>query len=272
MQMTLDSKIYSRLSRIAPALSAAILLALLATGGVDAHRHQGIEPYMASVRIAIENIPVAIGSAVGTNVEPTRAATDLLSPNKILQRRYLDPATGRGMSLLVVHCGDVRDMLGHFPPVCYPAHGWQPAQNRSTTIEIAGTSALAHVYEFVRTDDLIERRMTILNFFILPGSPGSSRGGTASEGAGDGVTVGQIAADMRAVERVARLRGVAGLGVAQVQIVMDGTPGVDEQTRIAGEVLPVLEPLVRAIGQRPESQRPTGQRPEGREPVTGAER
>jgi hypothetical protein len=219
------------LNLLPPLATALLLLALLATGGIDAHRHRGVEVYMAGVRDAIEAIPHRIGSAVGSDVEPTPAAVRILSPNKILQRRYIDPLSGAGMSLLIVHCGDVRDMLGHYPPVCYRAHGWQPGSRTTLPIEIDQTGTFAAVYEFSRRDDLAERRMTIVNFFILPGERA------------------QFATDMDAVERLAGLRAAAGLGVAQIQIVMEGTPSTDERARTVAEVLPVLEPVVRAISR-----------------------
>jgi hypothetical protein len=228
--MTHDS-ITHRLSRVAPFITAGVLVALIATGGVDAHRHSGIEAYMADVRAAIDAVPHNIGGAVGSDVEPPPAAVRILSPNRILQRRFLDPLTGEGMSVLVVHCGDVRDMLGHYPPVCYPAHGWISGPQRSIPIEIAGTQAVAVVYEFSRTDDLVERRMTVVNLFVVPGSGP------------------QFAPDMSAVERSARTQAAAGLGVAQFQIVLDGAPSHEEQMSRIRAVVPVLEPIARAIGR-----------------------
>jgi hypothetical protein len=224
------SNVLALINRAAPLATAILLVVLLAAGGVDSHRHAGVEAYMASVRDAIEGVPHRIGAKVGTDVEPMPAAVRMLSPNKILQRRYLDPLTGTSLSLLIVHCGDVRDMLGHYPPVCYPSHGWQMGPRSAMPIEIAGRPELIMTYQMSRRDDLVEQQLTILNLFILPGQPA------------------RIAPDMNAVERLARTQAAAGLGVAQIQIVMEGSPGAEERERTARNVLSVLEPVVHAIG------------------------
>jgi hypothetical protein len=217
------------LNRWAPLLTGVLLVILIAAGGIDAHRHHGIEAYMAGVRTAIEAVPHRIGASVGSDVEPLAGAVRMLSPNKILQRRFIDPSTGSAMSLLIVHCGDVRDMLGHYPPVCYPAHGWRMSARSSMAIEIAGREEPIMVYQVSRTENLMESRITILNFFILPGNPA------------------QIAPDMDDVERIARTQAAAGLGVAQIQIVIDGVPDLEMQVRTAREVVQALEPVVQSI-------------------------
>jgi hypothetical protein len=227
----LKSALLLKVNRLAPVVAAILLVALIASGGIDAHRHAGMDEYLAEVRLAIESVPHRIGPAVGTDVEPTPAAVRLLAPNKILQRRYLDPLTGSSKSLLIVHCSDIRDMLGHYPPVCYPAHGWRAGPKRSMPVDVGGRSAIAMMYEFMRMDDLVESRMTVMNFFILPGNNG------------------QVAPDMESMARLARTQQAAGLGVAQIQIVLDGTPSDSERENAARQVLGVLGPVVEAIGR-----------------------
>jgi hypothetical protein len=218
-------------NRISPLLAAALLMALLAVGGLDGREPDGVEVYMAEVRAAIDAIPHRIGAAVGADAEPTPAAIKLLAPNKILQRRFVDPLTGARMSLMIVHCGDARDMFGHYPPVCYPAHGWISGSRRSIPVEISGTQTVAVVYEFSRVENMAERSMTVVNFFIVPGKGP------------------QFAPDMEAVQRVAGTKAAARLGVAQIQLVLDGTPSHEEQMLAIRDVLPVLEPVARAIGR-----------------------
>ncbi len=130
-------------ARIAPYVCAAVLCVFIVMGGISARRPSGTADYRARVKAAIEAIPYRIGPAVGTDSEPTEAAIRLLSPNKILERRYLDPSTGGAFSLLFVHCGDARDMNGHYPPVCYPAHGWKLGDTQPLNIEINGEKACA---------------------------------------------------------------------------------------------------------------------------------
>ena len=45
-------------------------------------------------------------------------------PTAVLSRRFVELGTGRHATLGVIHCGDVRDMNGHYPPSCYPSSGW----------------------------------------------------------------------------------------------------------------------------------------------------
>lgn len=220
---------WSRVNALAPILSALVLAAALVYVRADARPPADINEYMAGVRSAIESLPYRIGARVGSDVEPSAAAIQLLAPNKIFQRRYVDPMTGSSASLLIVHCGDVRDMVGHFPPVCYPAHGWREAGSRRMRVRVAGEETTAVIYEFSRLDDLVERRMTSINFFILPGA-------TAN-----------FAPDMTGMERIVRTPALVGLGVAQVQIVMDGIYSDTENSQVAAEILPVLDPVVAAI-------------------------
>jgi hypothetical protein len=215
----------------APLLCAGILVGLLIMGGVSSRRPLGTNDYRARVRAALEAIPFKIGPAVGVEAPPTPAAQKLLSPNKIIERRYIDPTTGAGFSILIVHCGDVRDMIGHFPPVCYPANGWRPRGSSPVELEINGEHANAIRYEFSRSDEVIERRMSVLNFFVIP-----------EEGA-------TFFPSMDAVERASRSSETGGLGVAQVQIVIPEESGPQWQQTIVRETLAAISPALKTISQ-----------------------
>jgi hypothetical protein len=221
----------SPISRWAPLVSVGLLVGLLLTGGISARRPIGTDEYRARIRAALEAVPLKIGPAVGQEVEPTPAAVRLLSPNKILSRSYMDPGTGESFSLLVVHCGDVRDMEGHYPPNCYPANGWKLTGSEQVGIEVAGERANAKRYYFKRADELIERRMSVVDFFVIP-----------EEGA-------TLFDDMNAVERASRSSDLGGLGVAQVQIAFGGDVPQPWRDQIVRETLKALAPAVRAIAQ-----------------------
>jgi hypothetical protein len=227
----------SPLEAAVPFLCAAVLLALLimpvfaAWGNISARRPLGTNDYRARVRTALESVPYKIGPAVGLDAPPTPAAQKLLSPNKIIERRYIDPTTGAGFSILIVHCGDVRDMIGHFPPVCYPANGWNPRGSSPVELEINGEHANAIRYDFSRVDEVIERRMSVLNFFVIP-----------EEGA-------TFFPSMDAVERASRSSDTGGLGVAQVQIVMPEESAPQWQQTIVRETLAAISPALRTISQ-----------------------
>src|SRR6185295_1872887 len=66
------------------------------------------------------NIPPWHGEPKG-QIQPE--AQRLLRLNAMLSRQYT--CTDRPtVHILLVHCGDARDMTGHYPPICYPSSGW----------------------------------------------------------------------------------------------------------------------------------------------------
>lgn len=213
----------------APALSAVILIAAAAFGLVGVDTSPNAEPFHDRVRTSIEAVPYKIGSWVGADVEAAAAATRLLRPVKLMQRRYSDPATGRSFNLLIVYCGDTRDMLGHYPPVCYPAHGWQPESRSESSFQIDGGRYPATMYQFRRHSLGLEQSLDIFNFFALP--------------AGDTRLVG----DMDAVNRASQTRSGVGLGAAQIQLLFSVSIEPDERREIIDAVLQAIRPTLETI-------------------------
>lgn len=222
----------SFLNRSAPLIAAALLLGLLLTRPFEVRDLPGTDRYFAEVRRRIEAIPYKIGPWLGKDVEVSVAAVRLLRPNKLMQRQYTDQETGRVLQLLVVHCGDTRDMRGHYPPVCYPAHGWRTIASRETTVTVDHAALPAKVYDFARVVGGVENRMSVVNLFVVPRPEGA------------------FFSDIDALERASQdIRG-AGLGAAQIQIVSVG----DDQTRAdesdINRFFDSLEPVLRAISER----------------------
>ena len=214
---------------IAPALAAGILLALLATGGSGSITTAQTEKYQRKVAAMIDQIPVKVGPWIGRDVQAPAAAVKILRPNRILQRRYTNPATGQTFSLLVVDTGDVRDMQGHYPPKCYPAHGWEELDRRDIAVDFAGSSFPAKEYDFRRTVDGFEQRMNVIGFFVVP------------DGSVDLVSTykGLLAAGRR--------RTQAGLGAAQIQLVSGGDMDAGERRRLANLFVRAIEPVIRVV-------------------------
>src|SRR5262245_21230560 len=121
---------------------AAPLLSLLLLGGIVADRWLFAVPsgdpraYHESVRVVAARIPLRVGEWVGREIEPPEAAVSLLRPNAIRGVRFEHEATKEEVSLTLVQCRDARDMGGHWPPVCYPAHGWTLRGTQKTTIAL----------------------------------------------------------------------------------------------------------------------------------------
>lgn len=202
-------------------------IALLLVGGavvampqppaVDAsviERHARIERSLAAV-------PLRVGEWIGEERPLAPAAVELLRPNAALSRTYRRIGGVGNIAISLIHCSDFRDMAGHYPPVCYPAHGWSLRPQESPDedgvfgeserplIQIEGIgSFLTRCYRFSRLGDgLSEIKMTVISAFILP----------------DGTWVTELSTIREAGSR----RRMAGEGVAQLQLVLPGWPSVD---------------------------------------------
>lgn len=220
----------------APALTALLLCACLAVGELDTLQHPNAEPYWERIGQRIDELPYLVGGFVGVDSEVTPAAIKLLKPNRLKQRTYMDPASGQYLTLMVVHCKDVRDMLGHYPPNCYPAHGWRREGTQDTTVHLAGADHPARLYEFSQRTDATEERMHILNFFVVP------------------TRAKPIVADTEALDRSTGSRRAAGLGAAQVQILAKDPALLAPDSTVIARFMEAIEPAVREISKGPTSE------------------
>ena len=220
-----------RVGRAAPVVSFALLLAILLTRGAGAQAPPGADAYHEEVAAAIERIPYKVGEWVGRDVEVPPAAQQLLRPNKLMQRRYENIVTGRTMNVLIVHCRDSRDLVGHFPPVCYPANGWSAQGVQDSSFSLASGTFPARVYRFNRIVDGVEQRLRVFSFFVVPSGEA------------------EIASDYDALNAASRSRRLTGLGAAQLQLI--GGEGFTESERraVIDEFIRALEPVIRLIGQ-----------------------
>ena len=86
----------------------------------------------------------------------------------MMARRYVHDSGAR-LDVVAVQCDDVRDLLGHYPPACYPSVGWMELSRRETTLWIAGQPVPFRVYSFGRllgTPE--EERIFVLSSLTLP--------------------------------------------------------------------------------------------------------
>ena len=105
-------------------------------------------------------------------------------------------------SLLFVHCSDARDLLGHYPPVCYRARGHVLVSSAERDWLAGGTRIEGTRYRIAVDGPLARSEIVVDNFMVLPD--------------------GRFGRDMDAVDRVARDPTLRRLGVAEVQVVTDG--------------------------------------------------
>lgn len=219
-------------NRVAP---VACLVALLAAGAMLSHRATGDRGQAVararSVRSSLADVPFVGGNWVGADCPLPAGATEILMPTAVLSRRFTELGTGRRATLGIIHCGDVRDMHGHHPPSCYPASGWHPREggHDRAAIVLDGERFDANLYRFGSTDASgAVREVSVIGFFILPD--------------------GTITSDMAQLgSRAAKLE-ISRLGVAQIQIVMDGWPSIDDMAAAAQELIDLIPPAcIRAL-------------------------
>ena len=222
----------NRASKLSPGLTVGLLLVLPLLfpnrPSVDAAGLARREAVSAALRDA----PYRIGPWVGADVVIPPSAVKILHPNATLSRRFKRIGSGITVILLLVHCTDVRDMRGHYPPVCYPYTGWSfagPQEGREATLAIHGRQVAIRVYEFRRIDsDGRESHIRVFNLFFLP----------------DGMVTPQINQINRLSERLA----LTTQGVAQMQIVTPIGVGSEDAATAAAEILEGMPGVLSALG------------------------
>ena len=233
-----------RVNEIAPILSIALLLVLPYWFQHDPRTTPIDGPQQAAVAAAVDRMPYRIGSWAGRDIDVPTAAVEMLRPNALQGRKFTNLEENRWIDLMFVHCGDARDMLGHYPPVCYPAAGWMQDEVRSGSsaaggegkaglveLTVKGQRIKAAHYRFSQLRDWGDNaRIQIVNFFVLP--------------------EGQITHDLDRVRRRTNWLGASVHGVAQVQFLFDGGVSVEEAARDIEELLGGMTEILTALGVR----------------------
>lgn len=218
-------------------VTGAVLCAMLVWSTLTNARPAASPEYLAEVRERVRALPYSIGPMVGTDIEVVAAAAEMLNPNVIMQRVYRDPLSGNLVSLVIVHCEDVRDLAGHYPPVCYPNAGWtEKADRELREIELADARVSATRYHFARKQELSEDAITVTSFFVLPASDIS------------------FAPDMVAVDLAARSPKMAGLGAAHIMMITPDSQPADVSQRLVMDVANALRPILRSITEPPSAE------------------
>lgn len=212
------------------ALALALLIVVRPLAPFDASSPIWAKTYFAEIRDVAAKFPYRVGQWVGTDVDAPPAAIKILKPNVLMQRRFVNPATGQTFSVLLVHCGDTRDMQGHYPPVCYKGQGWgSPTSTRSVTLRFGAARIPATDYEFHRFINGARRSLRVVDFFVLPSA------------------AAPFAADMSALDVASRHSLAAALGSAQVQLIAGDMIRDGERLPLAEEFLDALRPILQAV-------------------------
>ena len=180
--------------------------------------------YHARVRAAGALAPLQFGNWVGQDGEVAAGAITLLKPNIILQRLYRNKVTGQTARVLVVHCSDAGDMLGHYPPVCYPSSGFREVQRTSKHWEIGGEKFNGYEYDFTSNVPGQLQPVVVDDFMLLP--------------------TGQSVGDMDTVRHWAKNRRVRQYGAGQMQVLTDPTVSPTVRAEIFKEMVTAYLPLL----------------------------
>jgi len=226
------SSILRLISEAAPAMTIAALLLMPLAFPNQVQITQSAELRQAVIQEAMRETPLSIGAWIGKDIEVPPAAMEMLHTTAVFSRRYDRLTNGAMVSVLIVHVTDTRDMLGHYPPVCYPSNGWTGRDNTGVALDLKAEDMTIPVTEYLyaRPGEYgTEVQIRIFNFFVLP----------------DGTLTRNKADINRQSERL----GVAVQGAAQVQVITDArSVPRDEALAKAGELLSGMDHLFKALG------------------------
>lgn len=223
----------NQIRRAAPLFALVILTAMCFDRNRNAIPKDVSAEYRAAVAAASQEIPYRIGKWVGKDSQPLPAAIKLLRPNVIVQRTYFHPQTMETISLLFVHCADIRDMAGHYPPICYPSHGWIQTRDDPLDLALGDENLAARLYEFRWPATSVRPALQIMNFFVAPGD------------------APVIARDMDGLRDDIRPGVLSSLGVGQFQLVSSATVAPTQRDEVVTEVMTALRPLIEVVGTFP---------------------
>lgn len=244
--MTLAAPAQRRLFHVISDLSPLAAIALLLTVPLALPTGGTITPEMLAhterIVAAIDTAPWVVGRWIGRGVTVPPAAWEILKPSAILSRRYIatmgdgqQSGAGCEVTFTVIHCNDMRDMNGHYPPICYPAHGWLPddADIRAVnwTSESLGEQTIMHYRFHRRTAENLVDYLHVLNFFVMPD--------------------GRITPDMDALRSVTRWRSQSLRGVAQVQLVYGRSMDREQALQAMTELVDGMPQLFEILRSQP---------------------
>lgn len=216
-------------TRIKEWVAVALSLALLCGASIDRASlapARDPSPYHQAVRAAAAQTPLRFGNWAGVDWEVPVEAARQLHPNVLISRQYTNTVTGRRVGLLLVQCGDVRDLTPHYPPVCYPGRGLTLIATRNKDWSTAGLAIQGTEYQFESNTFQTSALTIVENFMVLPD--------------------GRFCRNMDDVRREAGMN-TRYFGAAQVQVVMDSDVPDAERDRICCEFVAAYAPLIGAI-------------------------
>ena len=209
--------------------AAAVLVAGIAAEQVYWGTEPGdARPFHARIAAGAEAIPVTSGPWIGRDVPVPTQAQNVLNATAIVSRTYQQLTDGRRVGLLLVHVQDNRNLLGHYPPRCYPNQAWEQLSAEPAAWAVDGEEYRGVRYEF-RPPGVAGQAppVTILNFLTAPG----------------GVTL----RDMDELEALVSDRSRLHYGAGQLQLLFYGGEDRATQDEVMAQFLRLSRPMLAAM-------------------------
>ena len=209
-------------------LSCVLLVGIGIEGRVKSFGANAAFEYHQNIKLLAAQVPHSVGSWVGTEV-PLPGA-ELLKANSIISRRYVK-YTGKkndlSVTIIFVHCSDSRDLIGHYPPHCYPAQGWTKQYVDQNQMFISGLDIRFTEYGFIQHEMLNEQSMSVLNFLVLPD--------------------GNIVPNMKRLMQMSQNSRLKFYGAGQAQIITSSGLPASEKAEIYEFSLRILRPIINKV-------------------------
>jgi hypothetical protein len=211
----------TRLGLIATLAAALILGTGLAMAALERH----VQAHLTDSRpieIPLAEMSTDLGDWHGIDEEPDEAIGTLTGLDEHRQLRFHKKGAPPA-SVLITYSGRPRQMLGHYPEVCYPAVGWHLEYTKDVTLRGEnGTPIPAQLHFLTKFTDSTYSQIYIVNTLVNNGVL------TTDKGAVDYRTIGQ--------DRY----------VAQIQALFHGA---ENEAQVLSEAESLFGPLLEALGQ-----------------------
>lgn len=206
------------------------------------------QPHLLRCRNAVAAVPFVIrtanGTWVGNPTEVPKPAIELLQPNAILSRDYINDQAREAASLLIVNCGDARDMMGHYPPICYPSQGEEieKEHTQARVWHLPDMDVRGMEYHFAPKSPT-DQEQVVYNFFVMPRVPSA----TVSHKDLDGVICPDIDSVYTSGEDYQRHY----YGAAEFQLVTGPQMTTQQRDQAFVDLLTPCENLILTLENRP---------------------
>ncbi len=168
-----------RLSRVTVVVALGVLLA----GGFGQRWVERLliaaDETPVALKRPLSEFPMQIGPWQGTDVPMDKRVLEVAGNDAQVYRRYVNTETRDVVDFYLAFAVRPAKMLGHRPQVCYPAHGWVPAETRKEHLLLPdGRELECLVHRFTRKgggsggvglSDPNGEAMVVLNYYIVAG-------------------------------------------------------------------------------------------------------